>query len=42
MQCFQENGHPSFEFHPVELNDTGLYTFTCNFGHETTTVIQQQ
>jgi len=42
MQCFQENGHPLFEFHPVELNDAGLYTFTCNFGHETTTVIQQQ
>jgi hypothetical protein len=42
MQCFQEQGHPSFEFQPVEIRDDGLYVSTCNQGHTTLTVIQQQ
>jgi hypothetical protein len=42
MQCFQEQGHPSFEFQPVEIRDDGLYESTCNKGHTTLTVIQEQ
>lgn len=42
MQCFQEQGHPSFEFQQVEIRDDGLYASTCNQGHTTLTVIQQQ
>lgn len=42
MQCFQEQGHPSIEFQPVEIRDDGLYECTCNKGHTTLTVIQEQ
>lgn len=42
MQCFQEQGHPSFEFQPVEIRDDGLYESTCTKGHTTLTVIQEQ
>ena len=42
MQCLQEQGHPSFEFQQVEIRDDGLYVSTCNQGHNTLTVIQQQ
>lgn len=42
MQCFQEQGQPSFDFQPVEIRDDGLYSSTCNNGHTTLTVIQEQ
>lgn len=42
MQCFQEQGHPSSEFQPVEIRDDGLYSSTCSKGHTTLTVVQQQ
>jgi len=42
MQCFQEQGYPSLDLQPVEIRDDGLYSSTCNKGHTTLTVIQQQ
>ena len=42
MQCFQEQGRPSLESQPVEIRDDGLYSSTCNNGHTTLTVIQEQ
>jgi len=42
MQCLQEQEHPSLEFQPVEIRDDGLYSSTCNRGHTTLTVIQEQ
>ena len=42
MQCFQEQGHPSSEFQPVEIRDDGLYSSTCSKGHTTLTVVQEQ
>lgn len=42
MQCFQEQGSPSLEFQNVEIRDDGLYSSTCNKGHTTLTVIQEQ
>lgn len=42
MQCFQEQGQPSFEFQPIEIRDDGLYESTCSNGHTTLTVVQQQ
>lgn len=42
MQCFQEQGKPSSDFQPVEIRDDGLYSSTCNKGHTTLTVIQEQ
>lgn len=42
MQCFQEQGQPSLDFQPVEIRDDGLYSSTCNNGHTTLTVIQEQ
>ncbi|MDT8311521.1 MAG: hypothetical protein RQ732_08765 [Methylophaga sp.] len=42
MQCFHENGHPSFEFQTTEVRDDGLYCSTCEKGHKTLTVIQEQ
>lgn len=42
MQCFQEFGKPTEEFSHVEFRDDGRYEIKCSFGHETTTVLQQQ
>ncbi|WP_201322957.1 hypothetical protein [Pseudanabaena sp. lw0831] len=42
MQCFQEQLEPSSEFQSVEIRDDGLYSSTCNKGHTTLTVVQQQ
>ena len=42
MQCFQEFGKPTEEFSHVEFCDDGRYEIKCSFGHETTTVLQQQ
>lgn len=42
MQCLVEQGHPSFDFQTVEIRDDGLYKITCDKGHTTLTVIQQQ
>lgn len=42
MQCLQEFGKPSTEFSRVEFRDDGRYQLKCSFGHDTTTVLQQQ
>jgi hypothetical protein len=42
MQCFREQGHQSFDFQQVEIRDDGLYSSTCDKGHRTLTVIQEQ
>ena len=42
MQCFQEQGFPSSEFQHVEIQDNGIYSSTCNKGHSTLTVLQEQ
>ena len=42
MQCFQEFGRPTEEFSHVEFCDNGRYEIRCSFGHETTTILQQQ
>lgn len=42
MQCFQEFGKPTEEFSHVEFRDDGRYEIQCSFGHETTTILQQQ
>lgn len=42
MQCFQEFGKPTEEFSHVEFRDDGRYVIKCSFGHETTTILQQQ
>ncbi len=42
MQCFQEFGKPTDEFSHIEFRDDGRYEIKCSFGHETTTVLQQQ
>ncbi len=42
MQCFQETGKPSEEFSHVEFCDDGRYEVRCSFGHQTTTILQQQ
>jgi len=42
MQCLKEQGMPSLDFQPVEIRDDGLYSSTCNNGHTTLTVIQEQ
>jgi hypothetical protein len=42
MQCFQQFGKPTEEFSHVEFCDDGRYEIKCSFGHETTTVLQQQ
>ena len=42
MQCLQEFGRPTDEFSHVEFRDDGRYEIKCSFGHETTTVLQQQ
>jgi len=42
MQCFQEFGKPTEELSHVEFRDDGRYEIKCSFGHETTTVLQQQ
>lgn len=42
MQCLREFGKPADEFSRVEFSDDGRYEFSCSFGHETTTILQQQ
>ena len=42
MQCLQDFGKPTEEFSRVEFCDDGRYEIKCSFGHETTTVLQQQ
>lgn len=42
MQCFQEFSRPSLELRHIELRDDGRYVSKCSFGHETTTILQQQ
>lgn len=42
MQCLQEFGKPTEEFSRVEFRDDGRYEIKCSFGHETTTILQQQ
>lgn len=42
MQCSQEQGQPTLDFQSVEIRDDGLYSSTCNNGHTTLTVIQEQ
>lgn len=42
MECFQQQGQPSFEFQLVEVRDDGLYESKCNKGHTTLTAIQEQ
>ena len=42
MKCLEEFGKPSNEFARVEFRDDGRYELKCSFGHETTTVLQQQ
>lgn len=42
MQCFQEFGKPTDEFSHVEFCDDGRYEIRCSFGHQTTTILQQQ
>lgn len=42
MQCFKETGKPSNEFNHVEFRNDGRYEIKCDFGHEATTILQQQ
>jgi hypothetical protein len=42
MECLREFGKPTEEFHKVEFRDDGCYEITCTYGHETTTILQQQ
>lgn len=42
MQCLAENGKPSETLAFVEFRDDGRYEFTCDNGHRTTTILQQQ
>lgn len=42
MQCLVENGKPSEALALVEFRDDGRYKFTCDNGHRTTTILQQQ
>jgi hypothetical protein len=42
MKCLQEFGKPSGEFARVEFRDDGKYEITCSYGHEATTILQQQ
>ncbi|SJM95891.1 conserved hypothetical protein [Crenothrix polyspora] len=42
MQCFQDQGHPSNQVHTVEIQDDNIYSLTCDHGHKTRTVLQQQ
>jgi len=42
MQCFHEQGQPSFETMLVELTDDVLMESTCSAGHQTYTALQEQ
>ena len=42
MACLQEFGRPNNELSHVGFRDDGRYEIKCSFGHETTTVLQQQ
>lgn len=41
-QCFQEQGFPSEEFYDLEMQNNGRFIYTCNRGHTTLTVLQEQ
>jgi hypothetical protein len=42
MECQKQFGAPTGQFSDFEFRDDGLYKFTCSFGHEGVTVLQQQ
>jgi len=42
MQCLIVNGKPSDALALVEFRDDGRYEFTCENGHRTTTILQQE
>ena len=42
MQCLEDNGKPSSARALVEFRDDGRYEFTCENGHRTTTILQQE
>lgn len=42
MKCLQEFGRPSGEFARVKFRDDGKYELTCSYGHQATTILQQQ
>lgn len=42
MACFQELGHPTFEFATLEFRDDGRYEVCCSRGHKSVTILQQQ
>jgi len=42
MSCLQNFGKPTGKFSHVEFCDDGRYEIRCAFGHETTTVLQEQ
>ncbi len=41
-KCLAENGKPSDALALIEFRDDGRYEFTCDNGHRTTTILQQQ
>lgn len=42
IQCLVDNGKPSDTIVLVEFRDDGRYECTCDNGHRTTTILQQQ
>lgn len=42
MECFKEYGKPSTDFKNIEITDNGLYKSTCDNGHTTLTMLQEQ
>jgi hypothetical protein len=42
MRCFQERGSPREILAVLEVSDDARYEFTCDQGHKTTTVLQNQ
>jgi hypothetical protein len=42
MRCFQERGFPREILAVLEVSDDARYEFTCDQGHKTTTVLQNQ
>lgn len=42
MECQIQNGIPSFEFHPAEINNDFYFVTKCNQGHTTITILQEE
>ncbi|WP_281659136.1 hypothetical protein [Halobacillus sp. Cin3] len=42
VKCISELNEPNLNFNKIEINDSGLYEFTCSEGHYTHMVLQDE